>query len=37
MERFIEFEENKKRVSTGEIARSFSLQERDGDIFINAN
>jgi hypothetical protein len=33
----LEFEENKKRVSTGEIARSFSLQERDGDMFIKVN
>jgi hypothetical protein len=33
----LEFEENKMSVSTREIARSFRLQDRDGDIFISAN
>ncbi len=30
----LEFDENKKRLSTGEVASTFMLQERDGDIFI---
>jgi hypothetical protein len=30
----LEFGENKKRVSTGEVANTFMLRERDGDIFI---